>query len=184
MRYTTIIDLSEFPALYRSENIRLLYLHLCLKSGYHDDDRDLIDISIRRLSYQTGITVSAVRNALRRLQDAGLLTRQGPLYQVRKFVLEKPITKRAQSRRQEQQHQARALMEEESRRRAEERQSYEQRAAEYRSHGKTSFMVYYESLLQKAAAGDPSAADLVKFHAKTYEQHASSVQSSNQNQKK
>lgn len=50
MRYTTIVDISEYASLYRNHNARLVYLHLALRSGYHDNDRDLIDVSVRRLA--------------------------------------------------------------------------------------------------------------------------------------
>ena len=71
MRYTTIIDIRDFPELYRNQNLRLLYLHLVLKSGYHDDDRDQVHTSIRRLGYETGLTVSAVRHGLAMLKKFG-----------------------------------------------------------------------------------------------------------------
>lgn len=95
MRYTTIIDISENRELYRNHNARLLYLHLVLKSGYHDDDRDQVRLSIRSMAYDSGLSVSAVRHALKVLEKNGLLSkRQGRLY-VTKFVVEKTITKRA-----------------------------------------------------------------------------------------
>ena len=77
MRYTTIIDISQMGEIYRNQNVRLIYLHLALRSGYHDDDRDLTDISLRRLSMEAGLTVSATRHAIRILTKAGLLKRQG-----------------------------------------------------------------------------------------------------------
>lgn len=97
MRYTTIIDISEEPAVYRNVNTRLLYLHLALKSGYHDDDRDRVDISIRRLSFATGLTVSATRHALKVLERCQLLTREGSTWTVKKWVLDTKPTPRRQS---------------------------------------------------------------------------------------
>lgn len=95
MRYTTVIDISEFPALYRNHNARLVYLHLSLKSGYHDDDRDLIDISIRSLAAAVGLTVSATRHSLRVLEQAEMITRDGQRWRVRKFFLDvKPHPRR------------------------------------------------------------------------------------------
>lgn len=86
MRYTTLIDITEQPDVYRNVHARLLYLHLALKSGYHDNDRDLIAISIRRLAMDAGLTVSATRHALRVLGDAGLITREGDKLRVLKWI--------------------------------------------------------------------------------------------------
>lgn len=95
MRYTTVIDISEFPALYRNHNARLVYLHLALKSGYHDDDRDLIDISIRSLAATVGLTVSATRHSLRILEQSEMIARDGQRWRVRKFFLDvKPQPRR------------------------------------------------------------------------------------------
>lgn len=97
MRYTTIIDISEFPAIYRNRNARLLYIHMALKAGYHDYDRDLLTTSIRSLSSQTGLTVSAVRHALLQLESCQLLTRDGLAWRVKKFVLEEKPSSRRQA---------------------------------------------------------------------------------------
>lgn len=94
MRYTTIIDITEQPEIYRNLAARLLYLHLVLKSGYHDDDRDMISTSIRRISADTGISVSAARHALRLLEASGLVNRKGPRWSVVKWVMTKEITAR------------------------------------------------------------------------------------------
>lgn len=95
MRYTTVIDISEIPAIYRNRNARLLYIHMAMKAGYHDYDRDLLTISIRSLASQTGLTVSAVRHALLQLEAHQLLTRDGLAWRVKKFVLEeKPSIRR------------------------------------------------------------------------------------------
>lgn len=95
MRYTTVIDISEFPSLYRNHNARLVYLHLALKSGYHDDDRDLIDISIRSLAATVGLTVSATRHSLRVLEQSEMIAREGQRWRVRKFFLDvKPQSRR------------------------------------------------------------------------------------------
>lgn len=95
MRYTTIIDISEMPELYRNLNTRAVYLHLVLKSGYHDADRDKSKLSIRRLAAESGLTVSAVRNALQQLEKASMIERlsDGTTI-VRKWILEmKPTTR-------------------------------------------------------------------------------------------
>lgn len=100
MRYTTVIDITEIPEVYRNSTARLIYVHLCLKAGYHDADRDLVRLSIRRLSADVGVTVSATRHALRLLERLGLLTREGELWRVKKWVEEQQITTRAKTKRE------------------------------------------------------------------------------------
>lgn len=100
MRYTTVIDISEISEIYKNPTARLLYLHMSLKAGYHDADRDLVRQSIRRLSADVGVTVSATRHALRQLERAGLLTREGDLWRVKKWVEEQQITTRAKTKRE------------------------------------------------------------------------------------
>lgn len=94
MRYTTVIDISEMPSIYRNHNARLVYLHMSLRSGYHDQDRDQASISIRNLADQVGISVSACRHALQQLQTAGLLTRIKETWHVKKWIIETPPTPR------------------------------------------------------------------------------------------
>lgn len=88
MRYTTIIDITEFPAIWSSASCRTLYLHLVLKSGWHDDDRDMIRSSIRQLSANTGLTKSAVEHAIRQLTKAGLVEKAGQAFRVTKWTLQ------------------------------------------------------------------------------------------------
>lgn len=171
MRYTTIIDITEQPAVYRNINCRLLYLHLALRSGYHDADRDMIDISIRRLAMETGLTVSATRHALRVLETAQLLSKVGPLWHVKKWLLEDQISPRAKKQKQQADDiratAARQEREEQERRRQQEidnRRILEQT-------GKTEFMVYYEDLMKRAEAGDVDAARLVQQRRSIYEAH-------------
>lgn len=100
MRYTTIIDISEQAGVYRNKNARLIYLHLALKSGYHDDDRDEITISIRALAAAAGCTFSATRHALAQLEAAQLIARRGDQIIVKKWVLTREITSRTQATEQ------------------------------------------------------------------------------------
>lgn len=87
MRYTTLIDITEDRAIYRSQSVRLVYLHLVLKSGYHDDDRDICRISLRSLAADAGITLSAVRHAIAKLVQAGMIEPQDTGgYKVKKWV--------------------------------------------------------------------------------------------------
>lgn len=98
MRYTTIIDISEMPDLYRNLNTRAVYLHLVLKSGYHDNDRDKSTLSIRRLAADSGLTVSAVRNALQQLEKASMIERASDgTTTVRKWILETKPTPRTKA---------------------------------------------------------------------------------------
>lgn len=101
MRYTTVIDISEIPAVYRSTNARLLYLHMALKAGYHDDDRDLLDASIRQLARDTGLTVSATRCALANLLTAKLIERQGTRWKVTKWLIQEMPTPRPKTVKQQ-----------------------------------------------------------------------------------
>lgn len=100
MRYTTIIDISEMPDLYRNERTRIIYLHLCLKAGYHDEDRDKCRTSFRRLAAETGATLAATRNAVKQLEQAGLLTRAGETWTVKKWILDTPPTPRPKTVKQ------------------------------------------------------------------------------------
>lgn len=97
MRYTTLIDITEQQAIYANHNARLLYLHMALKCGYHDNDRDILEISIRRLAIDCGLSVSATRHALAVLTKAGLLTKQGTAYKVLKWIAAPPPTPRTQA---------------------------------------------------------------------------------------
>ena len=128
MRYTTIIDISQVPAIYKSENLRLVYLHLCLTCGYHDDDKGLLRQSLRQMASEVGCTMSALRHALKQLEKWQLVKRyRGKLY-VRNWCEERPITtpaKRARKAKAEQaEDTARQIREEQERKRAAERQSF------------------------------------------------------------
>lgn len=118
MRYTTVIDISEIPVVYRSINARLLYLHMALKAGYHDDDRDLLDASIRQLARDTGLTVSATRCALSNLLASKLIERQGVRWKVTKWLIQDipgPRPKTAKQQRDQQREDAAKRYEEEQR---------------------------------------------------------------------
>lgn len=100
MRYTTVIDITEMPEIYRNMTARLIYMHLSLRAGYHDSDRDLVTLSIRRVAAEVGVTVSATRHALHLLERSGLLTREGQTWRIRKWVEEQTITTRAKTKRE------------------------------------------------------------------------------------
>lgn len=93
MRYTTVIDITQCPDIYRNTNARLLYFHMVLVCGYHDHDKGLVRKSVRQLAAETGITKSATENALRQLIRWQLARRfRGKLYVVNWWP-EQPITK-------------------------------------------------------------------------------------------
>lgn len=96
MRYTTVIDISEFQQVYKNHNARLVYFHLALKSGYHDSDRDKVNVSIRRLAADCGLSVSALRHAVSLLERNGLVKRQDGVWHVLKWVVQEIPTPRTQ----------------------------------------------------------------------------------------
>lgn len=120
MRYTTIIDITEIPDIYRNIHARLIYLHMVLKSGYHDNDRDRTTLSIRSLAADAGITISATRHALSVLQRAQLLSRTGDTWIVKKWLIQDTISSRAKSSN----NTVAADPQEAARRRAEELEDY------------------------------------------------------------
>lgn len=159
MRYTTIIDISEYPSIYHNPRARLVYLHLTLKAGYHEEDRDICLISIRRLAADVGLTISATRHALAVLERAQMIERFGISWRVRKFVLSTPIPPRARSQRKLKEIESRAYEEAQQKER-EAREAAERAAlaAEQKRTGKSSFERFIDGLRARADAGDPEAA--------------------------
>lgn len=94
MRYTTIIDLRDYRKAYANTNVRLLYLHMALVAGYHVDDRDICKLSLRQLAADVGLTLSAVRHALKVLEGIGMVARQGDAWHVTKFAMPKEVATR------------------------------------------------------------------------------------------
>lgn len=184
MRYTTIIDLSEYTSLYRNHNVRLVYLHMVLRSGWHDEDRDILDLSIRGLAQGAGLSVSSVRNALKQLEKSHLIVRQGNVWSVRKWVLQETPTPRARSSKEKKQRDVAQLrsMEQEQRdqERARERAYHEQLA----SQGKTTFMLYYEDLLKQAEQGDVEAQQAIRRHRAMYEEQKKTMEDRMKNKTK
>lgn len=169
MRYTTIIDISEMPTIYGNINARLVYLHLVLKSGYHDDDRDMIAISIRRIAADLNLSLSAVRHAIGQLERAHLLQRQGPIWCVKKWIVEQKITSRPKTQRQQKQIEIAAERQRQQEQRERDALIEQQRRAMLAAQGKSEFLVFYERLQKKAAAGDLEAAESVKKWRKLYD---------------
>lgn len=96
MRYTTVIDVTEIPDIWRNPNCTRLYFYMAMRCGYHDNDRDRLCISIRNLAYAAGLSLSACRHALKVLQKFGLVSPMGEYYLVKKFLLETKPTSRTQ----------------------------------------------------------------------------------------
>lgn len=86
MRYTTIIDITDIPQVYNNINATRVYLHLCLTCGFTADDMDTIRISYRQLAAQLNITLSAVRHSLNLLTRYHLITIEGNIITVRKYL--------------------------------------------------------------------------------------------------
>ena len=170
MRYTTIIDIREFPQIYRNNNAKLVYLHLVLISGYHNEDRDQTTISIRQISYDTGLTVSAVRHSLKVLVSAGLLSRNGIIWNVTKFVLEKPISPRIRSEKKrsaaENLERERIIKEEQNQREKEEKRKYQEEI----KAGKNPLKEMVKDLMKRAQNGDQEAAENLKRYKAIVEQ--------------
>lgn len=177
MRYTTVIDISEMPSLYKNINVRLLYLHMSLKAGYHEEDRDLLDTSIRRLAAETGLTMAATRHALKMLQQARLVMKEGPLYRVTKFCLTAAVPGRAKTKQQQKQLEVQKQRAAEHERAERERAESQKKLDEMRQNGKTSYMIYFENLLKKAAEGDAEAIKITTngTRRRMYENHCQAV---------
>ena len=179
MRYTPIIDISEFKTLYQNINVRLVYLHLVLKSGYHDYDRDVISISLRQLAQEVGITLGSVRHALEILTKAKMIYKKDNIYHVRKWVVEQKITSRVTSKRQEQAIQNQQERINENKAREEEYKKRQDRIEELRRQGKTEYMVYYESMMKKAEKGDLDALKIVERNRSIYQEHKARIEAEN-----
>lgn len=164
MRYTTVIDITQCQEVYRNINCRLVYLHLALRAGYHDHDRDLVRYSIRNLAADTGLTVGAVRNAIRRLTKWKLLSRHNDIWTVTKWVSEQPVTTRAKTAREQQRLTMAAMREQQSELREREAEIERIRRENLAANGKSSWSEYMDHLKEKAAAGDVEAQQLLKRH--------------------
>ena len=180
MRYTTIIDITEYPVVYKNHNVQLVYLYLCLKSGYHDHDRDLIEISIRGLAANVRLSIAATRHALDVLQRYKLLSRQGSLWLVKKWVVQESISARPKTARQQRaaENEARRQMEREAAERQEQVERIK-REQQYAS-GRTPFMIWYEQKLKEAEAGDPDALRSVNSNKAMYEVHCAEIKNLDQ----
>lgn len=126
MRYTTVIDVTEIADVWRNPNITRLYFFMALKCGYHDEDRDILKISLRSLAAQASLSISATRHALKVLQSLKLVALENDAWRVTKFILDKKPTSRTQKNTAtmydaalERQRQAELKKEEETRKKGE-----------------------------------------------------------------
>lgn len=176
MRYTTIIDISTIGAIYRNHNCRLIYLHMVLKSGYHDNDRDLIEISIRTLAAEVGLTISATRHALGILTRAKLVERQGELWFVKKWLIEENTTPRPKTRKEAKERAQTDMRQAADQRREQEADNIRRHREELRQIGKTDFMIWYEQKMKAAADGDVDAQRSVERNKAVYERHKADIE--------
>lgn len=163
MRYTTIIDISEYRDLYRNVNVRLVYLHLVLKSGYHDHDRDQVRISYRSLAADSGLTLSQVRHAIKILIKWHMLIRKDNTWTVRKWCQEQTITTRAKSSKEAKKRaQEQAVVAERERQRAMDEENKKRRDAE--AGERDNYIEFVRKQQQLAAAGDMDAIAWLNDH--------------------
>lgn len=169
MRYTTIIDMTSTPELYKCVNARLVYLHLCLIAGYHDYDRDIAHIGLRTLAEQVGITFSAVRHAIKLLERYHYIERTPLGWKVTKWLPSEQPTPRPKAAPKKAPQSISAERDNANIER--ERAADLQRQERERLHaqGKTSYMLYYESRLEQANNGDLEAAAWCEHNRKIYE---------------
>lgn len=175
MRYTTIIDIREIPEVYRNPNIRILYLHLCLLSGYHDNDRDLVRISVRNLAVSVGLTVSATRHGLAVLKRWKLLKQRGSVYRVCKYVEESAITSRKKAAKAAVAATVATIEATDREAQNKAREADKNEINKIYEQGKTPFMAYYEEKMRLAAAGDIDAQRIVNEKRAQYEAHKSNL---------
>lgn len=69
MRYTKIVDIRDLE-IYKNQNIRLVYLHLCLMADTRTNE---VTLSRSLACDRIGVTPAAYRHALEQLQKAGLI---------------------------------------------------------------------------------------------------------------
>lgn len=149
MRYTTVIDVTEIPDIWRNPNVSRLYFYMAMRCGYHDNDRDQLCISIRNLAYSAGLSLSACRHALKVLQKFGLVSPMGDHYLIKKFMIEQRISPRAKTIRQQQDDIIAA--EREQQQQALDRRLAEERRSRNRSQAQldAEFLQQYETYLKE-----------------------------------
>jgi len=102
MRYTTVIDISEYPPLYNCLSARIIYFHLVLKSGWGEKNQDFCRASIRSLQADLHLSFSAVRHGLDVLVKTAMIKKVEGGFMVRKFCAPTQAGTRAKTRREAQ----------------------------------------------------------------------------------
>ena len=181
MRYTTIIDMTSTPELYKCVNARLVYLHLCLISGYHDYDRDIAHIGLRTLAAQVGITFSAVRHAIMLLERYHYIERSPLGWKVTKWLPSEQPTPRPKKAPKKESVSISAEREQSNLERERVADLQRQERERLHSQGKTSYMLFYESRLEQANNGDLEAAAWCEHNRKIYESQQALMQKEQSN---
>lgn len=73
MRYTTILDIRDWGMLYKSKNLRLIWLHLTLSASHEGASKGYYIGTQRQLAEDVGMTPGECRHALNLLEKAGLI---------------------------------------------------------------------------------------------------------------
>lgn len=170
MRYTTIIDVRNL-SWYRNPSARLVYIHLVMTAGWHDDDRDIARISYRRLAIEVGLTLSATRHALHQLTTTGMITAIDKGWTVKKWEIPKDITPLQKVIKGKKSQQVLAAAGTGSRDTMEKLEQERQERKALATSGKSQFMLYYEDRLVKANNGDAEALAAVERYKALYEEH-------------
>lgn len=165
MRYTTIIDITDYREIYRNVNARLVYLHLVLSCGYHDYDRDISALSIRQLAADAGVTVAACRHALKMLARYKLVTMDGGAMTVKKWIPgeeygSRPTTPKTPKNGSTPTQTKTDVVAQQYRDDDRDRQRAETERT-IAETGKTPFMLHYEEQLRQAAKGDAAALEYI-----------------------
>lgn len=168
MRYTTVIDISDIESVYKNANCRLIYLHMALKCGYHDSDRDQLHMSLRALASSTGLTLSATRYAVKLLMNAKLLTRSGEIWRVLKWVQPETITARPKTKAQAAEQKAAGEIIDRQRQDDQERLEKERKAAQAEEEFRHRDTDYHRRFVEEYEALDavPSAQRTVQTNVK------------------
>lgn len=170
MRYTTIIDVRNL-SWYKNPSARLVYIHLVMIAGWHDDDRDIARISYRRLAIEVGLTLSATRHALQQLTTTGMITATEKGWMVKKWEIPKDITPLQKIIKGKKSQQSAAAAGSGSRDTMEKLEQERQERKALATSGKSQFMLYYEDQLVKANNGDAEALAAVERYKSIYEEH-------------
>lgn len=182
MRYTTVIDVTEIAEVYRNKNATWLYLWMAIKAGYHDNDRDQVKKSIRNLAADSGLTVSAVRHALKLLASMGLVHVTPEGFQVLKYLMPEEPTPRARTAKKEREAAAAESRNRANQEREEAAAAARSRHEQLRAMGKDEWMVYYEQRYAEGKAGDAASMEWCKKNWSTYEKHRDQIKKMNKSE--